>query len=98
MDRLVVELAPDPAAFAEHFALVRAFVARQPGAHSALMDAANQDPEAMTTSIVALGSVLLDIAAAAFHLTSDEMMAKLASGVTEITDAAVAQESSTPRR
>ena len=92
MDRFVVDLAPDPATFAEHFSLVRAFVARQPGAHSALMVAANEDPEAMTTSIVALGAVLLDIASAAFHLTPDEMMAKLASGVLEITDAAAAQD------
>jgi hypothetical protein len=92
VERIVVELAPDPAKFAEHFELVRAFVSRQPGAHSALMAAANQDPEAVTTSIVALGAVLLDIAAAAFHLSPDDMMTKLASGVTEITDAAAADD------
>jgi len=45
------------------------------------MAAANEDPEAMTTSIVALGEVLLDIAAGAFKLTPEQMLDKVAGGV-----------------
>lgn len=78
---MITELAPDPAAFARHFALVQAYVRSQPGSHTALMTAAHADPEGMTTSIVALGAVLLDIAAGAFGLSPEQMLDKLAERV-----------------
>ncbi len=81
VDRLIAQLAPDPAIFNRHLALVQAYVQSRPGSHTALMDAANADPEGMTTSIVALGAVLLDVAAGAFRMTPDEMLAKIATGV-----------------
>jgi hypothetical protein len=81
MERLLSELAPDPATFSRHFALVEAYVKSRPGSHGALMDAAREDPEGMTTSIVTLGAVLLDIAAGAYHLTPEQMLEKLGDNV-----------------
>lgn len=81
MDRNAAELAPDPATFARHFDLVQAYVKSDPGSHTALMTAARQEPEAMTMSIVALGAVLLDIAAGAFRLTPDQMLDKVAESI-----------------
>jgi hypothetical protein len=40
----------------------------------------------MTTSIVALGAVLLDIAAGAFRLTPEQMLDKLADNVDHLLD------------
>lgn len=73
----------DRARFAETVRAVQAYVRSEPGAHSSLMSAARSDPEATTTSLVALGTVLLDIAAGAFHLTPDEMLEKVAAKVAE---------------
>ena len=73
----------EPGRFAETVRAVQAYVRSEPGAHSSLMAAARQDPEAMTSSLVALGTVLLDIAAGAFHLTPDEMLDKVAARVAE---------------
>ena len=75
--------------FADTVALVQAYVRSEPGAHSRLMQAARQDPEGMTTSLVALGAVLLDIAAGAFSLTPDEMLGKVAARAAEGSDLAV---------
>lgn len=86
MDRIVTDLAPDPVAFGRHVSLVQAYVRAQPHSHTALMDAAREDPEGLTTSIVTLGAVLLDIAATAFHLTPEEMLDKLADKVAHLTD------------
>ena len=86
MDRIVTDLAPDPVAFGRHFALVQAYVRAQPQSHAALMEAAREDPEGMTTSIVTLGAVLLDIAAGAFALTPEAMLDKLADKVAHLTD------------
>lgn len=86
MDRIVTELAPDPVAFGRHVQLVQAYVRAQPHSHAALMEAARQDPEGMTVSIVTLGAVLLDIAAGAFRLTPEEMLDKLADKVAHLTD------------
>ena len=85
------ELAPDAGVFSRHFELVQAFVRSAPGSHAALMAAAREDPEGMTTSIVALGAVLLDIAAGAFQLTPEEMLDKLAAGVAHLTEESAAQ-------
>ena len=71
------------ARFGETVRAVQAYVRSEPGAHSSLMAAAREDPEAMTVSLVALGTVLLDIAAGAFHLTPDEMLEKVAQQVAE---------------
>ena len=77
VDAVGTFLVTDQAAFARHFALVQAYVSSQPGSHAALMAAAREDPETMTSSIVALGAVLLDIAAGAFSLTPEQMLDKL---------------------
>lgn len=86
VDRLIAQLAPDPVTFDRHLGLVQAYLQSQPGSHTALMDAVNADPEGMTTSIVALGAVLLDIAAGAFRMTPDEMLTKVATGVASYND------------
>ncbi|MGB8649587.1 MAG: hypothetical protein WCD35_02885 [Mycobacteriales bacterium] len=84
MDRLLTEFAPDPDTFFRHLALVQAYVRSEAGSHAALMSAAREDPEGLTTSIVALGAVLLDVAAGAFDLTPDEMLDKVAAGVARL--------------
>lgn len=77
---------PDRAQFAETLRAVQAYVRSEPGAHSSLVEAARRDPEGTTFSLVALGAVLLDIAAGAFRLTPDEMLEKVAANVTEGSD------------
>lgn len=94
VERTLSELAPDPATFTRHLALVQAYVRSESGSHGALMEAANADPEGITTSIVALGAVLLDIAAGAFYLTPEEMLDKLAAGVSHVNDASQVQAAS----
>lgn len=74
---------PDHDRFRDTVHAVQAYVRAEPGARSALLSAAREDPEAMTESLVALGTVLLDIAAGAFHLTPDEMLDKVAARVAE---------------
>jgi hypothetical protein len=80
---------PDHASFADTVRAVQAYVRSEPGAHNSLMEAARRDPEAMTSSLVALGTVLLDIAAGAFRMTPDEMLDKVASRVTVGSDLAL---------
>lgn len=80
------ELAPDPILFRRHFALVRDYVASIPGSHAAMMEAARDTPEAMTNSVVALGAVLLDIAAGAHGLTPSAMLDRLADIVNQVTE------------
>lgn len=86
MDRLVQDLAPDPVIFGHHFELVRDYVASKPGSHAAMMEAARDTPEAMTNSVVALGAVLLDIAAGAHGLTPSAMLDRLADIVHQVTE------------
>jgi len=86
-------LVADPAVFAHHFALVQAYVRREPGSYTQLMTVAEQDPAGMTTSVLALGAVLLDIAAGAFKLTPEEMLDKLMVSVSDHSAAALDQES-----
>ena len=85
VERPLYAIFPDPLTFSRHFALVQAYVARQPGSREGLMNAAQDDPEGMTTSIIALGGVLLDIAAGAFKLTPEQMLDKIAAGVADVT-------------
>ena len=75
--------AHDSARFAQSLRAVQAYVRSEPGAHAALLDTARRDPEGTTSSLVALGAVLLDIAAGAFRLTPDEMLDKVAAHVAE---------------
>ena len=84
METIVTELAPDPAIFRQHLGLVQEYVRSRPGSHAALMEAAHDDPEGLTMSIVALGAVLLDIAAGAYKITPGQMLEKLADGVAAI--------------
>lgn len=79
---------PERDRFADTVRAVQAYVRSEPGAHSSLMDTARRDPEGTTLSLVALGAVLLDIAAGAFSMTPDEMLEKVAAGVTEGNDLA----------
>lgn len=72
-----VEYVPEPEAFGRAVDLMTAYVRREDGAYTRLIAAAHEDPEAMTQSLIALGAVLLDIAAGAFRLTPDEMLVKV---------------------
>ena len=76
-----LEHTPDPAAFVRTVAHVQSYVRSEPGAYRALMDSTRLDPEGTTTSLLALGAVLLDIAAAAFSLTPDDMLAKVSAQI-----------------
>jgi hypothetical protein len=84
-----VETTSERARFTDTLRAVQAYVRSEPGAHSSLMDAARRDPEATTSSLVSLGTVLLDIAAGAFRLTPDEMLDKVAARVAEGSDVAL---------
>lgn len=72
---------PDLHSFTRTVAHVQSYVRSEPGAYSALVTSAQADPVGTTTSLVALGAVLLDIAAGAFSLTPDEMLAKVSAGI-----------------
>lgn len=76
-----MEIGPAPEIFSRHLHLVRDYMKAKPGSHAALMAAATREPEELTMSIVALGAVLLDIAAGAFHLTPEEMLDKVAHSI-----------------
>jgi hypothetical protein len=76
-----LEHAPDPASFVRTVAHVQAYVRSEPGAYRSLMDTTHVDPEGTTTSLLALGAVLLDIASAAFSLTPDDMLAKVSAQI-----------------
>lgn len=78
--------APDPETFTRTVAHVQSYVRSEPGAYSALMTAAHANPAGTTTSLVALGAVLLDIAAGAFSLSADEMLEKISAGIAEHAD------------
>ena len=86
MTRVDTTTVTDRARFTETVRAVQAYVRSEPGAHASLMDAARRDPEGMTSSLVALGAVLLDIAAGAFRLTPDEMLDKVAARVADGAD------------
>jgi hypothetical protein len=72
---------PGTAGFTRAVEQVRAYVRREPGAWSALAELSRTDPEGTTRSLLALGTVLLDVAAAAFEMTPDEMLVKVSTTV-----------------
>lgn len=78
--------APDLAAFTRTVAHVQAYVRSEPGAYAALMASAQEDPAGTTTSLLALGAVLLDMAAGAFSMAPDEMLAKVSTGISQHAD------------
>lgn len=80
---------PDAASFRRTVEHVQSYVRSEPGAYSALVTAAQDDPAGTTMSLVALGAVLLDIAAGAFSLTPDEMLDKVSAGIAQHADSAV---------
>jgi hypothetical protein len=73
---------PDLRAFTRTVAHVQSYVRSEPGAYVSLVALSEEDPTGTTMSLVALGAVLLDIAAGAFSLTPDEMLAKVSAGIT----------------
>ena len=77
--------APDSASFVRTVAHVQSYVRSEPGAYTALMTTANADPEGTTSSLVALGAVLLDLAAGAFSMSPDEMLAKVSAQISSHT-------------
>lgn len=72
---------PDLQAFTRTVEQVQAYVRSEPGAYAGLVETAEMDPVGTMTSLVALGAVLLDIAAGAFSLTPDDMLAKVSAGI-----------------
>lgn len=78
---LPLQHAPDLASFTRTVAHVQSYVRSEPGAYTALTQSAHDDPAGTTTSLLALGAVLLDIAAAAFALTPEQMLAKVSAGI-----------------
>jgi hypothetical protein len=74
----------DAATFATTVDRVQACVRREPGAWSALSSAGRADPDGTTRALLALGTVLLDIAAGAFDLTPDEVLEKVAASAAEL--------------
>ena len=71
-------------AFATTVEQVKGFVRHDPGAWSGLAASARQDPEGTTRALLALGTVLLDIAAGAFRLTPDQVLEKVAASAAEL--------------
>ena len=84
-----LDYAPEPASFVRTVAHVQAYVRSEPGAYTALMATANADPEGTTTSLLALGAVLLDLAAGAFSMSPDEMLAKVSAQINSHTAAGI---------
>lgn len=73
----------DRTRFAQTVRTVQDYVRSEPGSGAALRETARADPEGTALSLVALGAVLLDLAAAAFSLTPDQMLEKVAAQVAE---------------
>ncbi len=67
----------DARRFAQTVERVQAYVRREPGAWAAFAEHSRSDPEATTRALLALGTVLLDIAATAYEITPDEMLTKV---------------------
>lgn len=67
----------DPRAFAQTVERVQAYVRHEKGAWAELSRVAREDPDGTTRALLALGTVLLDIAAGAYRLSPDEMLHKV---------------------
>ena len=78
---------PDSASFTRTVANVQSYVRSEAGSYAALVSAAQEDPAGTTMSLVALGAVLLDVAAGAFSLTPEEMLDKVSAGILQHTAA-----------
>ena len=78
------ETASEVEAFGRTVAHVQAYVRREPGAWARLTDAAHADPDGTTRALLALGTVLLDIAAGAFRLTPEQVLEKVAASAAEL--------------
>lgn len=74
----------DAQAFAATVQRVQAYVQHEPGAWSAFAASARADPEGTTRALLALGTVLLDMAAGAFRLTPDQLLDKVAESAAEL--------------
>lgn len=68
-------------AFGETVERVQAYLRSEAGAWRELAGAAREDPEGTTKSLLALGTVLLDIAAGAFQLDPYEMLDKVSRSI-----------------
>lgn len=79
----------DMRSFAVTVERVQAYVRSEPGAWTELSRAAHEDPDGMTRALLALGTVLLDIAAGAFRLSPDEVLHKVSRAVAEGDDEAL---------
>ena len=75
---------PGAEAFATTVAHVQAYVRREQGAWSRLVETAHTDPDGTTRALLALGTVLLDIAAGAFRLTPEQVLEKVAASAAEL--------------
>jgi hypothetical protein len=64
--------------------LVQAHVRREPGAWLSVCGAVRDDPEGTTRALLALGTVLLDIAAGAFDLTPEQVLDKVAASAAQL--------------
>ena len=63
---------------------VQSYVRHESGAWSGLAVAARSDPDGTTRALLALGTVLLDIAAGAFRLTPEQVLDKVAASAAEL--------------
>ena len=91
MERTFLDLTPDPARLARYMRLVQSYVHEEDGSRSALVQAAQEDPEAMTVSLVAVGMVLLDLASAPLELDPLVLLDRLSDEIVQTaTDVAVA--------
>jgi hypothetical protein len=76
----------DVPSFALTVQRVQAYVRREPGAWADLSTAARADPDGTTRALLALGTVLLDIAADAFRLAPDEVLDRVSRSVADDQD------------
>lgn len=67
----------DARSFALTVERVHAYVQRRPGAWSDLSRASRDDPDGTTRGLLALGTVLLDIAAEAYRMSPEQMLDKV---------------------
>jgi hypothetical protein len=73
-------------AFALTVERVQGYVRHEPGAWAKLAEAARDDPDGTTRSLLALGTVLLDIAAGAFSLSPEEVLEKVSRSIARAED------------